>query len=200
MRSRSATPGLILRRLKDTTAALHDEVERRVDLGRRLRDRSTYAELLGRFHGFYAPAEAALGRRSDYATLGLDFGARRKAAWLAADLAALGRGTSEFPTRDESLDCPSLGAALGRMYVFEGATLGGRVVTRLAAERLSLTPEFGCAFFAGYGDRTAAMWDEFRRAVVRYAVDSAREDEVLAAAARTFRDLCEWLAPAGGRP
>lgn len=186
--------GRILQLLKDGTAAQHEAVERRVDLANRLRDVSAYADLLGRFYGFYAPLERALGRVAGCGAVDVDFGERQKAPWLAADLTALGRDPDRVPRWETPPSSDSLGQALGRWYVLEGATLGGRLIRKEVKARLGLTPERGCAFFAGYGDRAREMWDAFRAALVAHATAPAVEEEIVSAARDTFDALDRWLA------
>lgn len=190
------TESRILRFLKEGTAPQHEAAERRLDLADRLRTPSTYAALLGRLYGFYAPLEGALGRVPGYETVGLDFGARRKTPHLVSDLAALGQGADGLPLAADLPSPATLGEALGGMYVLEGATLGGRVISRLVADRLGFTPANAGAFFAGYGDRVGSMWAEFRAALVRFADTPAAEAEVLTAARGTFDRFNDWLADA----
>ena len=84
--------------------------------------------------------------------------------------------------------------ALGCLYVLEGSTLGGQFIRREVAARLGLTPDRGCAFFAGYGERTGAMWKAFGAAVTAHA-DARPEDRdvIVAAAVETFTRLDEWF-------
>jgi heme oxygenase len=185
--------GRVLRFLKEGTAAQHQSVERRVDLANRLRDSGAYADLLGCFHGFYAPLEAALARVTGYETIGLNFDERRKTPALVADLAVLGRTPDQFPRWEAAPVFASLGEALGAMYVVEGATLGGQFIKR-AVESLGFTPARGCAFFASYGDRVGEMWNAFREALSAYATTPQREVEIVRAATDTFNSLDRWLA------
>ena len=187
------THGRILQSLKDETAAQHDALERRVSLETRLRDAHSYARLLARMYGFYAPLESALGEVRGYDTLGLDFDRRRKAHRLAADLTALGRDPAALPLR-AAAPPGSLSVALGCMYVLEGATLGGQYVRRAVAARLGLTAGRGCAFFDSYGDQVGVMWNQFRVALVAHAETPAVEAEMVAAARDTFAALDRWLA------
>ncbi|AMV24777.1 Heme oxygenase [Gemmata sp. SH-PL17] len=187
------TSGRILERLKHDTATQHAAAEQQLDLDNRLRDSAAYAALLGRLYGFYQPLETALGRVDGYEELGIHFEERSKALNLAKDLAALGQAPRSFPL------CPapqisSLGGALGHMYVLEGATLGGRVISRMVESRLGYTPEHGGAFFASYGDRVGVMWTAFRSALVRFATAPEAEQQLVAAATDTFERFNSWLA------
>lgn len=186
----------ILRFLKEGTAPQHEAAERRLDITDRVRTPSTYAALLGRLYGFYVPLEGALGRVPGYESVGLDFGARRKTPHLVADLTSLGQDIESLPLATGFPPPATLGAALGGMYVLEGATLGGRVISRMVHDRLGFTPARAGAFFDGYGDRVGDMWTEFRAALVRFADTPAAEAEVLAAARGTFDRFNDWLATA----
>jgi heme oxygenase len=52
----------------------------------------------------------------------------------------------EFPTLADS------GALIGTLYVIEGATLGGKVISRHLKDSLGLGPTSGAHFFNGYGN------------------------------------------------
>ncbi|MDY3553445.1 biliverdin-producing heme oxygenase [Gemmata sp. JC717] len=184
---------MILDRLKETTAEQHARLERRVDLGARLRGPEAYTDLLGQFYGFYRPLEEALAAVSGYESVGLAFVERGKTAYLASDLEALGRSTANVPLA-AAPQVRSLGAALGRMYVLEGATLGGRVVCRMVRESLGFTPDRGCRFFNSYGARVGPMWTAFRAALVQFATTPEAETEVVVAAGDTFDRFDCWLA------
>ena len=188
------TGGRVLQLLKEGTAPQHEAVERRFDLNNRLRDTHTYAALLGRLYGFYQPLEAALGSITGYADLGLNLDERRKLAWLVADLTALGCSPESFPISTQAPEIGSLGSALGSMYVVEGASLGGRYISKLVEQRLGLTPDRGCSFFASYRERIGPMWAAFRAVLVRFAVTPPAEQQVVTAAVRTFESLDLWLA------
>ncbi|QJW98264.1 biliverdin-producing heme oxygenase [Frigoriglobus tundricola] len=188
------TGGRVLQLLKEGTAPQHEAVERRFDLNNRLRDTHTYTALLGRLYGFYQPLEAALGRVTGYEDLGLHLHERRKVAWLVSDLTALGCVPDSFPTCAHVPEIDSLGPAFGSMYVVEGASLGGRHISKLVAQRLGLTPDRGCSFFASYRDRIGPMWDAFRAALVRFAGTPSAEQQVVTAAVQTFESLDRWLA------
>jgi heme oxygenase len=161
-----------------------------------------YRAYLARLLGFYAPVEAALGARA-WAPAGLDFEARRKVPLLVADLVSLGLAEgaqAALPRCAEIPGLPDLPEALGCAYVLEGATRGGRVLSRLAGEALGVTRARGCAFLTGYGDAGDAMWQAFRRGVEAAVPDEGTGARVLAAARETFALLQRWLEAGEARP
>ena len=96
----------------------------------------------------------------------------------------------ELTTRLDSIQ-----RVLGCLYVIEGATLGGQVITRHLEKNLGITPESGGAFFAGYGAETGARWKEFCALLTAAAERVSGEDEIVASANDTFATLGRWLFP-----
>lgn len=176
----------ILNALRDATRPQHDAIEAALDMTNMSRD--DYRRLIERFRGFYGPLEDDLGAW-DWEAVNLAYAPRRKVPLLDRDLAALGgahRGA--ITIRPVS----SLAEGFGRLYVTEGAALGGRVITRMLAERWGLTAETGGAFFAGYGADTGVMWRRFCSALEGYC--PVPEERVVEAAVETFELMRSWCS------
>ncbi len=184
---------MILQLLRDGTASLHERVERTVDIPAHLGSMPAYIGLLARFLGFYAPLEDRLAGVGGYESVGLDIAARRKAHLIRDDLRALGHEAAP-PVCTALPVVATFADALGCLYVLEGSTLGGQFIRREAAARLGLTPDRGCAFFTGYGERTRAMWKAFGAAVAMHT-DAHPGDQgaIVASATDTFTRLDEWF-------
>lgn len=191
----------ILSRLKYETRPEHAAIEAALDLTPSTLTHAAYRRTLERFYGFYRPLEVKL-----QATLGLtghrfDLTARLKTPCLAADLRALG-----IESPDQLPVCASLpvlkNAAdfFGCLYVLEGSTLGGQLISRHVRLAIGVTPETGGRFFHGYGDRTGQMWQHFRAAVTGFVVSPAMQDAAVAAAKDTFQKLHRWTAAQGDSP
>lgn len=104
--------------------------------------------------GLYAPLEARLGQIEGWSDLNIDFDVRRKMPLLEHDLELLGLTNTEralLPICQELPALPSLANGLCCMYVLEGATLGGQIISRHLAQHIAVTPITGGAFFASYG-------------------------------------------------
>jgi heme oxygenase len=121
----------VLHRLRAGTADEHQDVERTLDLLDPELDRTRLAWVLGRMHGFWVAAQAGLGAWAAHHPADADdvsWPRRRRAAFFAADLRALGgNGTAEPPKLPAIADTDQ---ALGRLYVLEGSTLGGTFIDR----------------------------------------------------------------------
>lgn len=154
----------LLKTLREQTRHEHESLELELDLFHRITSRAAYRKLLEGFLRVHRPLEHELATAVDWQALGWDFDARRKTAWLVEDLAAMGDGMepgdeSRFMRPEISLH--TLGGAIGCLYVMEGSTLGGQVISRHLEASLHITPENGGRFFHGYGPRTVEAWRAF---------------------------------------
>ncbi|MET0144039.1 MAG: biliverdin-producing heme oxygenase [Ilumatobacteraceae bacterium] len=180
-----------MRTLKQRTHHAHRELEDRLDLLSPALDLGRYGRLLQGFATMHAPLEDAIGRQLEaQPDAGLDIDARRKVPALRADLDALGLA---FPAPGAVIAFDLRAAALGALYVTEGATLGGTLI----AGHLERTfgPAVPHAFFSSYGRDVPARWAEYRHAARRLL--RTREDVETAAdaAVATFARFRQALAP-----
>ncbi len=192
-RSRGGDQGHILAVLRERTRAEHQAIELTLGLMGETLSGQRYRRTLERFYGFWRPLEARLREIPGLDALGLDLAERAKTPLLAEDLVALGVAV---PTGARLCgDLPPIGgaaAALGCLYVIEGASLGGQVISKHLRSRLDITSETGGRFFHGYGERTGAMWRAFGASVSALAVTAEAQAEMVDAAIATFRLLRLW--------
>ncbi|MEU2349478.1 biliverdin-producing heme oxygenase [Modestobacter sp. NPDC049651] len=190
----------VLRRLRTETAAEHRAVEDTLDLLAPDLSPDRLVGALTRLHGFWAAAEAGLdGWAAEHPddAAAVDWSGRRRTHLYAADLAALGA----VPASDGPQLPPvtSTDAALGRLYVLEGSTLGGQFIDRHLASLPQLAGAGGLAAFSPYGERTGAMWHGFRQATRDRVATGGDADEVVGAARETFTALAAWCGAAPAR-
>lgn len=130
----------------------------------------------------------------------------RRAPGLEADLRRLGVAPDDvarpecvesFVDSTRSLDPARL---VGRWYVFEGATNGGRFLHTHVVRVLGESLAGGLTFFAPHGEAQPARWAEFRRGLDAFAPDV---DDCVRGAREAFafhRDLFDArIGGAGGR-
>jgi heme oxygenase len=189
---------MILKRLKESTRERHAGLEGQLPLLDPQLSRENYHQLLRRFFGYYAPLETHLLALPWWGKTGFAYTDRHKTPRLVQDLIALG----ETPETLEQLTCcntlpevVTLPNLLGCLYVIEGATLGGQIITRHLQATLGLTPETGAAFFNGYGAQTGAQWQSFCTILTSLAEETGCDEEIIATANRTFETLEQWLFP-----
>jgi heme oxygenase (biliverdin-IX-beta and delta-forming) len=189
---------MLLATLRTETLAYHDRIERS-PLFRGLISSTIvprfYAAALGIHYGFYAPLEAHLRFVADWPALGFELGPRLKTPLLEADLACFGLEGEllrALPSCEHLPRLPDLPAALGCLYVLEGATLCGQLVARQLALSLKLGPDSGAAFFSSYRTQVRPMWQQFAELVEREGC--SHPDAVIAAASATYAALETWFA------
>jgi heme oxygenase len=194
----------VLSRLRLATRDEHEAVERVLDLMSASLTPEGYRQRLEQFYGFYAPLEKAL--REGFAEnadpegeFGFSPAARsalasrlNKTNHLRQDLEYLGVPTGVLPL---CRDLPPMGTqaeVLGCLYVLEGATLGGRMITQHVRSALGITPTTGGRFFEGYGDGTGSMWQGMRQLLVAGSPDTQTENAIVTNAISTFACLRGW--------
>jgi heme oxygenase (biliverdin-IX-beta and delta-forming) len=185
--------GDLLAELRAATRPQHDRIERLLALDMPM-PLSRYAAIVAGFHRFLRGWESELRAALPPRLHGwLD--ERRRAGFAAADLAFLGVRPVDAPA-PRCLPEASLPAAFGSLYVIEGSALGGQVVTRWLKHHLGLEPGGGASYFHGHGERTGAMWRDFRLlAVAEVGDDTAARRTACHAAQRTFQALLDDFEP-----
>lgn len=182
-------------RLREATAHAHEQLESLLGLLESPMSYTRFVAVLMRFHGFHRawePAlEAALG--DEAFTL-----PRRRLTLIEHDLRALDIDDLDIealPVVPEAAQlCRTLDGALGSLYVMEGSTLGGRVITRRLLEDADWCPAEGLLYFHPYGDLTGERW---RQTLALLAtVPPERQEAVVDGALETFALLLQWLEPA----
>ena len=116
-----------------------------------------YADYLSRQWLLHAPLERALGLYLDPATVSERL---LKTAWLESDLRAMGQHLPTPRTIEVNLD--GRDAAIGALYVLEGATLGLRSVVRRLPDTHPARQGAG-RYMAAYGEQTGERWAMFLR-------------------------------------
>jgi len=187
---------MILAKLKEQTAEQHQRLEGKLNILARLNSAQGYKSLLKQFYGFYRPLEMHLGSVMCPPGFLADFTARRKTPLLEKDLLFLDLPERELRALPQCQKLPTVESeaqAFGCLYVLEGATLGGQIISKYVADKLGYESERGATFFMSYGAEVRAMWCAFCQALREYAMAHDADDEVVAAAVDTFDKFDQWL-------
>ncbi len=183
----------ILTILREQTRAEHDAIERSLGIMSDTLTRQAYRRTLERFYGFWHPLEQRFQQTVGLSGTGVNLTSREKTPLLALDLRMLtAAAPAGLPLCGDLPFVASVPAALGCMYVLEGASLGGQIISRHLRASLGITPESGGRFFYGYGERTGEMWRAFGAAVSVFAVTAETQGGMVQAAIATFRALRRW--------
>ena len=179
--------------LRQQTAEQHQQLERELEIEAQLRDLQSYRRLLEAFYGWWKPWENQVARYCSPELLHF-FEPRRKAQSLEADLGFLGLSATEI----EAIPLAQVAVfrsdaqLLGSMYVTEGSTLGGQIISRMIEPQLGLRDGRGYSFYRSYGTSVGSMWREFgdffnaklQPEDLPSAVESAKQ---------TFEGIRKWL-------
>ena len=149
-----------------------------------------YAPVLKMFYGFFHPLEKTIRQYISKEILS-DINERRNSRFIVTDLSSIGHPVqalsicNDLPKINSSLD------ALGSMYVLEGSTLGGRMISRMLMKNsLVRFDESNLHFFNGYQENTGSKWKYFLSVLNEY---DAYADVMIASANETFTCLTKWM-------
>ena len=184
-------PPAILTRLRLETRGEHEAVERVLNLMDTALSAAAYRQRLMQFYGFYCPLEAALHSRCTGQLASL-LPRLNKTALLRQDLQSLGLKVEDLPLCRQFPRIQTEAEVLGCLYVMEGATLGGRLITRHVQATFGIMPSTGGSFFEGYGADTGKMWQGMRQLLAAGAPDVQSENDMVASAIATFTALRCW--------
>jgi len=194
MMSKTVESSLLVR-LRQATSPFHEAVEKHVDVLRPDLPSTEYRHLIGRFYGFYAPLELRMAEVPSLNAACPDYPKRRKTARLEQDLCELGLSADAVARLPRCTELPALATvadALGCLYVTEGATLGGAIISRHVSAVLGITAETGCAFFTSYGDERGSMWKGLAE-ILNTISEEPNKLAAIQSACATFQAFDTWL-------
>ncbi len=170
----------LLRALRDGTRAAHQQLED-VTLGDKIMDGSLspteYRHIL--------TWQRAVHEILEPGVVGFALGAYRYRPRFVADTA-------------EDVPAPPPVDAIGRVYVLEGASLGGSMIYRKLQTNLSLTDEAPFTFYRDQADWGLAQWRNFVAAISAHPFTEAEIRTAVKSARDTFATFArQWAATAG---
>jgi heme oxygenase len=81
---------------------------------------------------------------------------------------------------------------LGYLYVMEGSTLGGQIITGMLLKQFQISPDEGARFFYGYGANTKYMWDTFCE-TLNAITDKDKQNTIIYSSRLTYNTLHQWM-------
>ena len=179
----------ILGRLRHETLTEHRALENSLNLMDQSLSVVGYVSTLQRFHSFVGQWEMKAAQACPL-HLTTFFEQRWRAHRISDDLRFFG---AELLKDLPQLPAPAKAAGFwGSMYVMEGSTLGGQLISRHLETVLGLQNGEGYSYFLGYGPDTGAKWKEFCKILSRETEDLDPQ-QVVAAARLTFQRFHAWL-------
>lgn len=182
--------------IKDFTRNVHHDLEK--TLIARIKGITTiegYVKLLAMMYGFYEPVEKVIDKHITTDDIP-HYALRRKAGALLDDIRIFVPGYQPPPLATELPFVNSYTTALGSMYVMEGSTLGGKIISGMVQKQLQLQHGAGTSFFNSYGNEADKMWQTFRDKLDEPFSD-ADKNAILTAAENTFKTFKIWVEQNG---
>lgn len=179
--------------LKTNTETNHQQLEKQlVTRMKAVRSKEKYTDLLQLFYTYFGGLEEEIDQYINPAYLA-DYAKRRKTDALVKDIVDLG---GVLQSKASGVDLPQLKnhlQAFGALYVIEGSTLGGQIISKMMAKQLDLQGDIGLTFFKGYGDNSVPMWNVFKQALNAQTQTQEDVSTVTATANETFLKFKKWI-------
>ncbi|MES2810008.1 MAG: biliverdin-producing heme oxygenase [Bacteroidota bacterium] len=179
--------------IKEATLQNHQQTEK-ILIGKMkaMRSQQDYVALLSDFYGYFGGLEQQIERYVNASNLA-DYEERRKTAAIADDIKAMGGNVPATATAEDLPVIDNYLKAFGALYVIEGSTLGGKIISKMVQQHLRVEGTAGLSFFNSYGDNTQHMWDSFKEVLNAAPVSADEEAIITEAANRTFLKFKNWL-------
>lgn len=164
-------------RIKELTAPFHEELETTpiaIRLASGTIGRDEYGLYLERIAVLHHTLEPLFSTMNEWKKYGIDPIQRSRLHLLDNDLSALGK---VIPNKRniKQLDIPlNFATAVGMMYVLEGSTMGGRILTQKLSYIVGSNGIPCTSYFRAYGDDTMKMWAEFCQFLDQFGTENPK--------------------------
>jgi heme oxygenase len=185
--------------LKNGTLQAHKHLEKSECFKRLFADDyqiDEYARLIGLFYGYFAAIEPLIYTELPAAYHGsLQY--RSKIKLLRQDLQALQMPIENLPLCSQLPPVDSFNQKLGVMYVLEGSSLGGRIISGRLRKQFGEDIGNSLHYYQSYGASLDKEWQRFGWLMSRYFSEQndVIYEETIAAANATFTTLQNWVSP-----
>ena len=189
---------IFLQRLRSKTANSHQLTEQNSASQLLISKEVTivqYAHYLKSLYGFVHGFEKMVFPILKHNPL-LQLNERSKSHFIQADLAMLNQTAAQPYVSDEifSIHYPTAAAAFGGMYVLEGSTLGGQIISKHLSKVLGAAVAGKTTYLSAYASQTGTMWKSFLQLLCDAAANNNNEGEIIESAVNTFSLLNNCLS------
>lgn len=190
---------LVMSLLRTQTTSAHKQLEQAKCLARLFEpdySMPEYLDLLCRFYGFFAAIEPLIfDNLPETHTTAL--GRRIKTGLLAEDISLFGVTETELHSIPRCGELPNLSSfaqKMGALYVLEGSTLGGRIISKRLKDHFGDEIHDKLNYYNCYGENVGTEWKAFQYFMGSQFDDTDAEiPDVVAAANDTFFSLHQWF-------
>lgn len=182
--------------LKEHSRTNHDRIEKSIDLILIASAPDLYLKKLILFYGYYAALEPVLMTfNEDFNHIGIELTKRLKIKLLKSDLKFFGFVDDSINDLQVCQRVPlpqNIFEAMGVLYVLEGSTLGGQIISKQLVKANIINSGDGGNFFKSYGSDTLAMWNQYKETLNQLPAD--KNIIILEKVKETFQTLEDWLS------
>lgn len=120
---------------------------------------------------------------------------RRKTEFLFDDLQSLHVQPEQIQTIDEKIFDVNYNEAtiLSAMYVMEGSTLGGQIISQHLEKMLGQSVAGSLKYLQAYNTKTGSMWKAFLNIFCEITITPSQQNEAVEGAIKTFMLLEKWM-------
>lgn len=187
-----------LQQLRHSTAASHHALEQNACSIALMSDAVTldnYVDYLNRLLPFVKGfEEQVFPDLHPYIT---DLDERRKLQLICSDLRLSGVAKQLAPSFNEAFfreHYPDKASRFGGMYVLEGSTLGGKMITKHLQQSLGNMVEGKISYLNPYGEQSGSRWKNFLQVLQQASNERNNETAIIAGALSTFSILNNLLS------
>ncbi len=185
-----------LQELRNRTEPFHNSIEQLPISSSLLSKEVTlrnYRDYIIMLYPFVKEVEASIYPQVQHVVADLE--GRKKAALLFSDLQSLGIQPQEIDTFDDAFvkQNQTVAAALGCMYVLEGSTLGGQLISRHLEKALGERVTGSLSYLKAYTTKTGSMWKNFLNTFCESTVRNGHQAEAITSSIKTFQLLEKWM-------
>jgi heme oxygenase len=184
-------------RLRTSTAALHDKLDKLVMSEKPFDNRENYGRFVIAQYLFQRDIESLYDEPRLLAMIP-DLPSRPRLAAAAADLQDLGIATPE-EAGAPAADTLGLAAGLGWLYVSEGSKLGAAFLFKEAGQKLGLSETLGARNLAAPEGGRGAAWKRFVHVLDNNTLTDEEKEHVVNGAQDAFERFAQLLALSYGR-
>ena len=183
---------LLSEQIKQYTKQAHQELEGVVIRQlKAIREEKDYAQLLGKFYGFFHPVEQVFDKYLNDTNVPC-YHQRRRSSIILDDLQHLNVCDNALAVATELPKIDNEFKALGSFYVLEGSTQGGTIIANMLIKQGGMPAE-AVSFFNAYKEEEKNMWQSFREKLDEIPFGSKEAEEVIQAANETFEKFHSWM-------
>ncbi len=177
--------------LKTQTSVNHLLLEKKlISFMKTIRTEADYTRFLALFYGYFGALELSINKCLN-ASIIPDYENRRKTEALKIDLKILNQEDLKLAASELLPVIENHLQSLGALYVIEGSTLGGKIISKMIKQQLK-TEVMAFTFFTGYGDQSANMWNSFKH-ILNSITQPDQIGIIVESANVTFQKFSFWF-------